>query len=175
MINEIVKKNGITFGVIMGVVSALLTSAIYAIDLKLFTSWWLGIVTILFYIVIAIVLLNKTKKEIGFFSYKDAFTTYFISALVAVIITTLFNILLFNVIDPGAKDTLNEIVVKYTVEMMQKFNAPAASINETIAKMKDNDQYSVGNLLKGAASNLVISAIFGLIMAAIFKSRTPQE
>jgi len=39
MINEIIKKNAITFGVFMGIGSALITTLIYAIDLELFTAW----------------------------------------------------------------------------------------------------------------------------------------
>ncbi|HRA73937.1 MAG TPA: DUF4199 domain-containing protein, partial [Flavobacterium sp.] len=59
--NEIIKKNGVSFGIITGVVSALITTAIYSIDLNLFTKWWLGIIIFLFYITIGIVLLSKTK------------------------------------------------------------------------------------------------------------------
>ena len=37
--NEIIKKNGITYGIVSGVVGALITAAIYAIDLNLFVKW----------------------------------------------------------------------------------------------------------------------------------------
>ena len=40
--NEVIKKNGITYGIISGVFSALITATVYAIDLHLFTAWWLG-------------------------------------------------------------------------------------------------------------------------------------
>ena len=69
--NEIIKKNGITYGIFAGVVSALITAAIYAIDLNLFVKWWIGIATIGIYITIGIILLSKTKKELkGVFSFK---------------------------------------------------------------------------------------------------------
>src|SRR3970040_412292 len=114
MVNEIIKRNGITFGVISGIISALVTTSIYAIDLNLFTSWWVGVLILTIYLIIGIVLLSKTKKEVnGIFSFKDAFTTYFICAVVGILISTLFNILLFNVIDPAAKDTLRELTIKY--------------------------------------------------------------
>ena len=110
MINEIIKRNAITFGVITGIVSALITATIYAVDLTLFTSWWVGIVSISVYLIIGIVLLSKTKKELqGVFPFKDAFTTYFISALIGILISVVFNIILFNFIDPAAKETLKEI------------------------------------------------------------------
>nr|WP_314897261.1 DUF4199 domain-containing protein [uncultured Flavobacterium sp.] len=176
MVNEIIKRNGITFGVITGIVSALITTSIYAIDLNLFTSWWVGILGITTYLIIGIVLLSKTKKELkGIFTFKDAFTTYFISAVIGILISTLYNIILFNFIDPAAKDTLRELTIKYTVSMMQKFGTPASAINEAIAKLKENDPYSIIELLKGSVFSIVFSSIFGLIMAAFFKSKPSSQ
>jgi hypothetical protein len=176
MINEIVKKNGITFGVIIGIVSALITATIYAVDLNLFTSWWIGVLSILTYLILGIVLLVKTKKELnGVFSFKNAFTTYFIATVIGILISVLFNILLFNVIDPSAKETVNELIIKYTMNMMQKLGAPASSINEALAKMKENDPYSPFELLKGSVFTILFSSLFGLILAAFFKSKSTQE
>ncbi|MEC5164727.1 uncharacterized protein YacL [Flavobacterium sp. PL11] len=176
MINEIIKKNGITFGVFIGIASSLITATIYAIDLNLFTSWWIGIVSIIIYLILGITLLAKTKKEIKtFFSFKDAFTTYFIAALVGILISTFFNILLFNVIDPSAKETLHEMTIKLTANMMQKFGTPASVINESIDKLKETNPYSAIELLKGSVYSIVFSSIFGLILAAFFKSKSTQE
>ena len=63
--NEIIKKNGVTFGIILGLFSILFTTSIYAIDLKLFTSWWIGLFPIAATIVIAIILETKTKKDLN--------------------------------------------------------------------------------------------------------------
>ncbi|MEN2402957.1 DUF4199 domain-containing protein [Flavobacterium sp. MC2016-06] len=176
MINEVIKKNGINYGVMIGIASALVTASIYAVDLNLFTSWWVGILGLVINLTICIVLLSKTKKELnGIFTFKDAFTTYFIAAVMGILISTTFNILLFNVIDPAAKDTLNELIIKYTAGMMQKFGSPVAVINETIAKMKQSNPYSTIELIKGSVFAIVISSIFGLIFAAFFKSKTTQE
>ncbi|MBZ4037693.1 DUF4199 domain-containing protein [Flavobacterium sp. 17A] len=176
MINEVIKKNGITYGVMIGIASALVTATIYAVDLNLFTAWWMGILGIAISLTISIILLSKTKKELnGVFTFKDAFTTYFIASVIGILISTTFNIVLFNVIDPGAKDTLNEIMIKYTVGMMQKFGTPASAINEAVAKMKESSPYSTFELLKGSVFAIVISAIFGLIFAAFFKSKSTQE
>lgn len=176
MINEVIKKNGVAYGVMIGIASALVTATIYTIDLNLFTAWWMGILGIVISLTISIILLSKTKRELnGVFPFKDAFTTYFIAAVIGILISTTFNIVLFNVIDPGAKDTLSEIMIKYTVGMMQKFGTPASAINETIAKMKESNPYSTFELLKGSVFAMVVSAIFGLIFAAFFKSKSTQE
>lgn len=174
--NEIIKKNGVSYGIITGVVSALITTAIYSIDLNLFTKWWLGIIIFLIYITIGIVLLSKTKKELkGIFSFKEAFTTYFISAVIGILISVGFNILLFNVIDPSAKDTLSDITIKYTVETMEKFGAPSSAINEAVKKMQESNPYSTLELIKGSAFSIAGSALFGLLLALIFKSKPTQE
>ncbi|HWS60780.1 MAG TPA: DUF4199 domain-containing protein [Flavobacterium sp.] len=174
--NEIIKKNGISFGLITGVVSALLTTAIYSIDLNLFIKWWLGILMLIIYLTIGIVLLTKTKKELkGIFSFKEAFTTYFISAVIGILISVCFNILLFNVIDPSVKDTLNEITIKYTVETMEKFGAPSSAVNEAVKKMQESNPYSTFELIKGSAFSIAGSALFGLLLALIFKSKPSQE
>ncbi|WP_396187151.1 DUF4199 domain-containing protein [Flavobacterium sp.] len=174
--NEIIKKNGITYGIITGVVSALITAAIYAIDLNLFVKWWLGIMIFAIYITIGIVLLSKTKKELkGIFSFKEAFTTYFLSSVIGIVISVGFSILLFNVIDPSAKDSLNEIIMKYTAETMEKFGAPSSAINEAVKKMQETNPYSTIEQLKGSIYSVAGSALFGLILALIFKSKPSQE
>ena len=53
--NEIIKKNGINFGIITGVISVLITTSIYIVDLALMTKWWLGLSILAVYIIIGCV------------------------------------------------------------------------------------------------------------------------
>lgn len=176
MINEIVKRNGISFGVIIGTISALITATIYAVNINLFISGWLGASIIGIYLILSIILLIKTKKDLkGVFPYKEAFTTYFIAAVIGIAISTFFNILLFNFIDPSVKDTLKDITAKYTMEMMQKFGTPADAINEAMKKLNENNPYSIIELLKGSIYSIVFNSIFGLILAAFFKGNTTSQ
>jgi len=171
--NEIIKKNGITFGILIGIFSILVTTLIYVIDLNLFVNIWLGLTIILIYIIIGVVVVAKTKKQLNNqITFKEAFTVYFIAAVIGGLLSTLFQILLFNVIDPVAKDTIQELSIKYTTETMEKFNAPSASINETIEQMQSVDNYSPASLLKGFAFGLIISAIYSALLGLIFKSKT---
>ena len=170
--NEIIKKNGINYGVIIGLFSVLVTASIYSINLKLFTSPWIGVSSLIIYIIIGVLLVISTKKQLNnIISFKEAFTVYFLAAVIGSVISTLFNIVLFNFIDPQAKETIKEQTIKYTVEMMEKFGAPASSVNETIQKLNETDNFSTGNLITGMAFSLVFAAILGLILAAIFKSK----
>ena len=172
--NEIIKKNGVTFGLLLGLFSVLITAAIYAIDLKLFTKPWIGIVSIIISITIGVILVSKTKKQIVNITFKEAFTVYFIAAIIGGLISTLFSYILFNFIDLQAKETLKEITMQYTSEMLEKFGSPASVVNETMQKLSETDNYSLGNLFFAYTISLVFSALFGLILAAIFKSKSSQ-
>ncbi len=175
MINEVIKKNGVTYGIILGAILALITASIYAIDLKLFVSGWIGGLSFVIYLVVGILLLTKTKKEIGFFSFKDAFTTFFIATITALAISTFFSVILFNVIDPEAKETIHQLLIKYMAETLQKFGTPAAAINEALAKMKETNPFSAIEQIKALVFSIIGYSILGLILAAFFKSKTTQE
>ncbi len=174
--NEIMKKNAITYGVISGLFMILATGTAYAVDQSLFTAWWFNLLQFIVILGIGIALLIKTKKELnGVFPFKEAFTTYFLSSVIATVIAIGFNIILFNFIDTEAKENIQQLITENAVEMMRKFNAPAESIKEAVAQMKESNQFDTMNQLKGMGFSLIFSAIVGLILAAIFKSKTVQE
>lgn len=170
--NEIIKKNGITYGIVLGVFSILVTTIIYAVDLSLFTNTWLGVVSLTIYIIIGIILVSKTKKELNnIITFKEAFTVFFIAAIIGSTISVLYNIVLFNYIDPEAKETVRRLTMEYTVQMMEKFGAPASSINETMEKLGKTDNYSPSSQLLGLVFAFLFDAILGLILALIFRSK----
>jgi hypothetical protein len=174
--NKIIKKNGIKFGIINGLVSVLITSYAYIFDLELFGSFWLLLFIIVFYIILNTVLLLTTKKELNNnFTFKEAFTTYFICLVIGVSISVVFNILLFNVIDTGLGEEVKEVSIKTTTNLMEKFGAKESDIRDAIVKINETDNYSVLAQIRGFFTNLTVSSIFGLIFALIFKSKPKEE
>ena len=171
--NEIIKKNGIKFGIISGLLSIVITLGIYLIDYKLFASSAVGVTSIIAGIVISILLFVTTKKEFnGELSFKDGSTTYFVYAINSIAIATLFNILLYNVIDTDLKEKVTGIIIEKTAEVMKSFGGSSQMLKETIKQMKEQDQFSISNLAISSIWTLAFSCIWGLILAAIFKSKT---
>jgi hypothetical protein len=171
--NEIVKKNGINYGIVLGLISILLTTIIYSINIELFISGWISAIKFIAYTVLFVLLLTKTKKQLnGIFSFKDAFTTFFIAAIIGITLGTLFEILLFNVIDPSLKDSLKELSIKFTTELLEKFDTPTAEINKAIEGIEKSDQFSIGKQFQGLFVYFIFAAVFGLLFAAIFKSKS---
>src|SRR5690606_5105229 len=105
-------------------------------DIELFGSWWLGFVILAINLVIYCVLLSKTKKQLNNdYSFKQAFTTFFIAMLIGATLSTVYNLVLFNFVDPAAKETIQEISVKSTVSMMERFGAPESEIEKAVEKV----------------------------------------
>ena len=174
--NEIVKKNGIKFGVIAGILASLITLIIYIVDIKLFISWWVGILSIVIFVGLCLYLMATTKKAlINNFSFKDAFTTFFIFIVIAIIISTFTKIVLFNIIDTDAKTAVSDLTIDYTVGVLKKFNTPTEIIKQSVEEMQKNNPLNVFQLIKGSFFQIAIYSIFGLILAAIFKSKPKEQ
>ncbi|WP_366187204.1 DUF4199 domain-containing protein [Flavobacterium ovatum] len=176
MINEIIKRNGVNYGIITGAILSLITAIMYAVNLELFIAWWTTLLSFSIFIIVPAILLIKTKTDLnGILIFKDAFTTYFICALVALLISVGFKMILFNIIDPSIKDSLLELTINYIKSTSGKFGVPEISLNEMIDNLKKTDPFSIPEQLKGAVVNLFFCAILGLIMAAFFKSKTTSQ
>lgn len=173
---ETLRKNAMKYGLFLGLFMVVATTLIYAIDLNLFTAPWYGILNLLIIVAFGVVSAINNKKILGgFMSFKEAFTSFFVTILVGFLIATLFSILLFNVIDPEAKKIISDNVIKMTVEMMQKFGGRAQDINNVVRDMEKTDSFGVYGQLKGFVFNLIIYSIIGLITALIVRRERPQS
>ncbi|AWG21643.1 DUF4199 domain-containing protein [Flavobacterium faecale] len=176
MVQETIKKNGVTYGIITGIILALITTIMYVVDLELFIAWWTTLLSFSIFIIVPAVMLVKTKSELNDnLPFKEAFTAYFITALVGLLISVGYKMVLFNIIDPSIKETLLDLTVKYLKSTSQKFGVPASSLNEMISNLRKTDPFSIIEQLKGAVVSLFFCGILGLIMAAFFKSKTTSQ
>lgn len=176
MINEIIKSNGVKYGIITGLILSLITAIMYAVNLELFIAWWTTLLSFSIFIIVPAIMLVKTKTELNNnFSFKEAFTAYFICALVGLLISVGFKMVLFNIIDPSIKDSLLELTINYIKTTSGKFGVPETSLNEMIDNLRKTDPFSIAEQLKGAVVSLFFCAILGLLMAAFFKSKTKSQ
>lgn len=94
------KSSAVNYGLYLGITLILLTGIGYAVSLDLFTEIWFGLLFLFVVVIIGIISIAKSKKLLGgFISFKDAFSSYFLTLLVGVLISAAFSIILFNFID----------------------------------------------------------------------------
>ena len=173
---EELRKNAARYGLFLGLFTIVTTTLVYVLDISLFTASWYGMLSMAIIIGFgAYAAIQCKKNQGGFLTFKETFTSFFVSVLVGLFISTLFSILLFNVIDPEAKQIITDNVIKLTSGMMEKFGAKPADINNVIKEMQKTDSFGVMGQLKGFAFNIVIYSVIGLITALIIRRERPQS
>ena len=173
--DPVIKNKGITYGLILGILLSLFYIYAYAVDLSILTQgWMMGVVFLIILVAGVLVILTSRKGMGGFISFKEAFSAYFYTIVVAFLIQTIVVALIFNVVDPSAKDEMKQLTIDKTEEMLENFNVPSEQIDEAIAKIEQDDNFSFGNQVKNYFISLVVYSVIGLILAAILKKKNPE-
>jgi|31_taG_2_1085359.scaffolds.fasta_scaffold00066_31 hypothetical protein len=170
-----IKSSAINYGLYLGIALSLITVTIWFVNINLMANMWLGIGILLAVIAFGVVSTAKSKSIMeGFLTFKEAFSAYFITVAVGIIISQVVSFILFNFIDPDAAKEIQQITIDSTVNMMEGFGAPAESIAEAVEKIENTDQFSVVSVLKSSAWSLVFQAVIGLIVGLIMKKSNPD-
>ena len=80
-----------------------------------------------------------------------------------------FNILLFNIIDPGFSSELLDVTINTAVVQFEAFGMSDEQISSAIEMMESEANFSPMNMLKGFGFTIVGYTLFGLLVAAITK------
>jgi len=172
-----IKSSAINYGLYLGGVLSLFTALAYAINLELLVNFWLTLLILpILIIAFGIISTAKTKSILnGFSSFKQAFSSYFITVAIGVMISTVVSVIIFNFIDPDAALELKELIVEKTINFMEGMNAPNEAIAEGIEKIESQDTFGLGTQLKSLAQSLIFFAVIGLIVAAVMKKNPDAE
>ena len=171
-----IKSSSINQGLYLGIILSAFTIIGYVVSLDLFTKWWFGILLLLLVITFGIISSMKAKKILnGFISFKNAFAAYFLTILIGIVISSIVSIIIFNVVDPEAAGILQEKIIENQMAMMERFGAPQEAIDQAMQDIEANgSMYSMGNILKSVAYQLVGFSIVGLIVALVVKRKDPD-
>lgn len=171
-------RSAATFGVILGILGIAVSLIIYIIDVGLFANIWVGIVMLV--VSLALVIYGGTQfrgESGGYLSFGKAFTYSFIVFAVGGLLGVTFNILLFNVIDPGAKEIVIDASLENAEKMAERFGATGDTLDQAMedAEERTVDSYTPVGQIKGYFFALIIYAIFSLISGAIIKRKEPES
>jgi hypothetical protein len=169
------KSIATNYGLYLGAFIAILTVIAYAVNLELLTNMWFGIFILIVIIATGIFSVVKVKQaQNGYASFKEAFSAFFITTILGLLIASVVSFLIFNVIDTEAAEVLKEKTIEKTVEMLKGFNTPNEVIAKSVEQMENQNQYSIVNILKSLAGQTIFFSIIGLIVAAAMKKSNPD-
>jgi len=172
LINDTVKHGGI-----LGIISIALTLVFYVVDYALLADWKVGLFSFAIFIGYAIYAGIGYRKEIGgFLSFGKAFQHGFLIFAISALISTIFNILLYTVIDPELPAKVTEVAVENAEKMMEGFGMSGDAMDEAMAKTRKDteERYTIVGLAMGYVWALIGCAVFALITGAIVKKKEPE-
>jgi hypothetical protein len=168
-------KHAARMGAIGGGIGILATILIYVADIRMMADWKIGIFFLLFYLGYVIYAGIQFRKESGgYLSYGKAFQHGYITLIVGGVISTLFTIVLFHVIDPSIPETLTQASIEKTEEMMAGFGMSEDKIEEEIEKQDIPGRFTVGGQLMQLVWALVINAIIAAITSLFVRKNQPE-
>lgn len=171
-------NHGIKWGAILGAISITLVVIWYVIDYTLMADWKVGIFSLLIYIGFTIYAgINFRGETGGYISFGKAFQHGFLIFAVSGLIASVFNLLLYTVIDPELPAKLTEAVLEKTAAMMEGFGAPEDQIDKAMedARSRTENQYTPSGIAMGYGYLLIMSAIFSLITGLVVRKNEPID
>jgi len=165
---------GLTYGVILGLAVVIFTLLLYLGGV----NWFVHPVAYAGFaipIVFAVIGGVKQKRALGgYMSFGMALKTVFLVFVVGTFISTVFNYVLFNIIDVPFREALAQETAVAQEKMMRSFGASDATIEKSVAETLSGNNYSISRILLGYALGLILWFVISLIIAAIIKKNKPE-
>jgi len=161
-------------GVVIGLVTLAIYYVAYFIDVETLSAAWVGFLLLGISLGLVIYFGLDYRKDLGgFMSFKVAFQFVFITFIISGLISTLGNILLFQIIDPSLPGILADAQLENTMAMMDKFGQGNAISSDQMAEMRTSfeESRSAFGMIKAFGISIIIYAILALILGAIIKKR----
>lgn len=164
---------GLLYGLLGGLAMSVFLLLLYLGGVEYFMSAiaWLG-----YCIIITIAILGglrQKKLNGGYITFGQALKVVFTIFALAFLIQTTFSYILLNHVDTSFRDNLTQATLVKTEEMLKKFGASDAQIEEAVKRVSEQDSYSIKNILLGYGMMCILFFLVSLIIAAIIK-RKPQ-
>ncbi len=165
-IKQYILKNGLVLGGIYVGIDIIK----YLFGAELFVNMYVSYAALLLAAIFPIYyLLHYKKSQDGYIDFRTAFSICTGILIASGFILLVFNILLFNIIDPEFSSELLDITINTTVIQLEAFGMSDQQISSAIEMIESEANFSPVNMLKGFGYTIVGYTLFGLIVAAVTK------
>lgn len=166
-------KVGITFGIVLAIYYILFNCTLFFTDQTLFANKFVGFFNIGITIILGVLTVYIARKKVGgYVTFKEAFTPFLIAIAIGVTANYIVYNILFNLVDPSAKDLINKALYDMLVETLANSGLPQEQINEQLAKSKELNLFDPQKQLFMWSGSILRNSILGLLLAAIFKNKS---
>lgn len=166
-------KVGITFGIVLAIYYLLFNCTLFFTDQTLFANKFVGFFNIGITIILGVLTVYIARKKVGgYVTFKEAFTPFLIAIAIGVTANYIVYNILFNLVDPSAKDLINKVLYDMLVETLDNSGLPQEQINEQLTKSKELNLFDPQKQIFMWSGSILRNCILGLLLAAIFKNKS---
>ncbi|MBL7865096.1 MAG: DUF4199 domain-containing protein [Cyclobacteriaceae bacterium] len=171
-------SHALKHGIILGVISIILVVVCYVVAFSFMVTFkFIAIVLLICLGYVIYAGINYRNEIGGYMGYGQAFQHGILIMLVSGVLGTLFNLLLYNIVDPELGQKMTDAIIANTEEMMANFGAPQASIDQTIEGMRTEmpQQFTPVGQLIGFGKAIIGYVIIALITSLFVRKNVPVE
>ena len=172
------RRAAVNNGLIWAVINVIIFLLVYYAAPSLMGNFAYGLIQLAIGIGLAIYFtLDLRKKAGGYWSFKEALSSIFVTFIVQVVIVTLFTTVFAKWIEPAYADTMREITLNATTRMAETLSSDQDQIDKIIEEAEQSIEKQVNPGFMDVVQGLAVGAIFyfigALVFAAIFKRERP--
>lgn len=170
-------KDTIKYGIMIGLISIIISVLLYIFDLVAISFWLdiiIGLFNIVIYFIIMLVLMKKYRDKVlnGFMKYGRGIAFAAISGLYAAILVAIYTFLFNEVIDPDYQKNIMERMNEMKVDYLYQAGLPDDQIDKIIDEMQSQKIPSTTkSALLSILGNMILILIVSLIAAAFAKKK----
>ncbi|MCH7410805.1 DUF4199 domain-containing protein [Belliella sp. DSM 111904] len=167
-------KAGVNAGLILGIVSIILTFVFYFLGAEQLVSTLFQVVSLVVSLGLVIYFGIQYRKSIGgYMEFGAAFNFSFVTLVVGALISVAGMMILYFVVDPALPGVMADATLEKSMAMMESFGVADAMTSDQIDEMRKSvaDGFTPLGMLKGQLFMLIGYAIIALILGAILKKR----
>ncbi len=163
-------------GVLLGIGVSTLVTLVYMIDFSFMIHWSFSVSVLIILLMLVVIFGNQYRASgDGYLTFGKAFQLSFIMLIISYSCQLVFNILLYNVIDPDLPDLIAEAAVTNSEELLRSFGMPQDQIDQQTLRLEKEmpEQFTIFGQLKNSWIMVILSFVFALITGAIVKRNEP--
>lgn len=171
-------KAALNNGLLIGILSAVIAIVTYYMFPSMLGSMGYGLGTLVVSLLIYIFFTIDLRKKIGgYWNFREALKGIFLMAFVAGLFYSIFNLVFYKFIEPGAFEKISGFVEQGMTKTFESMGMEQEQIDEAVGKQIEGlrSQYDQGfkDFFKNLGIAVIIEFVMSLIFAAIFKKEAP--
>ncbi|WP_405368910.1 DUF4199 domain-containing protein [Nonlabens sp. Asnod2-A12] len=183
--NNLIKEIPVKYGLIGFTLIIVAYFAMWQIDLGLFLNPLITYPISIIVFILGVVSQTQAKKQLeGYLSFGTALLYFIFTVAIALLGYVIAGLLIFNIIDPGAKEELVELSIEAAMEMsstiLSWFGMEDISGQVSEEQIRQQMKFSptpfgYASLIIGYIGNIIMFTVGGLISSLIIKKEKPYE